>query len=119
MVLNSAVQIIVIGRFFYSFFDMSYENGAILGTVIVLAYSMFGGFKGVVLTDLLQFLFFLFTGIFLFFISYKYSGGIEAVKATAVINNKVGYTSFFTNVSDHLAFVITFGTSWMIQANVW
>lgn len=119
MVLNSAVQIIVIGRFFYSFFEMSYENGAILGTLIVLAYSMFGGFKGVVLTDLLQFLFFLFTGVFLFFISYKFSGGIEAVKTTALFGGKIGYTSFFTNVSDHLAFVITFGTSWMIQANVW
>lgn len=119
MILNSAVQIIVIGRFFHSFFDISYQNGAILGTLIVLAYSMFGGFKGVVLTDLLQFLFFLFTGLFLLFISYKYSGGIEAVKATAIINNKIGYTSFFHNVSDHLAFVITFGTSWMIQANVW
>ena len=98
---------------------MSYENGAILGTLIVLAYSMFGGFKGVVLTDLLQFLFFLFTGVFLFFLSYKFSGGIDAVKATAAIDGKIGYTSFFTNVSDHLAFVITFGTSWMIQANVW
>ena len=119
MVLNSAVQIIVVGRFFSAFFDMSYENGAILGTVIVLIYSLFGGFKGVVLTDLLQFLFFLFTGIFLFFVAYKQSGGIEAVKATAFINNKIGYTSFFTNVSDHLAYVITFGTSWMIQAIVW
>ena len=119
MVLNSAVQIIVVGRFFNAFFDMSYENGAILGTIIVLTYSLFGGFKGVVLTDLLQFLFFLFTGIFLFFIAYKQSGGVEAVKATALINNKIGFTSLFANVSDHLAYVITFGTSWMIQANVW
>ncbi len=119
MVIASAVQVIVIGRFFHAFFDMSYEAGATLGTVIVLTYSLFGGFKGVVLTDFLQFLFFLFTGIFLFYLTYDQSGGLEAVKAAAITNGSVGYTSFFSNVSDNLAYVITFGTSWMIQANIW
>ena len=119
MLLNTAVQIIVVGKFFEAFFAMSYQSGAIIGTLIVLIYSLFGGFKGVVVTDLLQFLFFLFTGVFLFFLAYTQSGGLEAVKATAISNGKVGYTSIFTNVSDNLAYVITFGTSWMIQANIW
>lgn len=119
MVIASTVQVIVIGRFFHAFFDMGYENGAILGTVIVLTYSMFGGFKGVVLTDLLQFVFFLFTGIFLFYLTYSESGGLEVVKINALANEKEGYTSFFSNVADNLAYVITFGTSWMIQANIW
>lgn len=119
MVIASAVQVIVIGKFFHAFFDMSYEMGATLGTVIVLTYSLFGGFKGVVLTDFLQFLFFLFTVIFLFYITYDQSGGMEAIKATAINNEKLGYTSFFNNVADNLAYVITFGTSWMIQANIW
>lgn len=47
-----------------------------------------------VLTDLLQFLFFLFTGFFLFYVAYNESGGIEAVKTTASANNKTGYTFF-------------------------
>lgn len=119
MLLNTAVQIIVVGKFFQAFFDMNYQSGALLGTSIVLVYSLFGGFKGVVVTDLLQFLFFLFTGFFLFFLAYTESGGIEAVKTLAIDNGKVGYTSIFTNVSDNLAYVITFGTSWMIQANIW
>lgn len=119
MVIASAVQVIVIGKFFHAFFDMSYTMGATLGTLIVLTYSLFGGFKGVVLTDFLQFLFFLFTVIFLFYITYDQSGGMEAVKATAIANEKIGYTSFFNNVADNLAYVITFGTSWMIQANIW
>ncbi|MGO3182537.1 MAG: sodium:solute symporter family protein [Aequorivita sp.] len=119
MVIASAVQVIVIGKFFHAFFDMSYTMGATLGTLIVLTYSLFGGFKGVVLTDFLQFLFFLFTVIFLFYITYDQSGGMEAVKATAIANEKTGYTSFFNNVADNLAYVITFGTSWMIQANIW
>ncbi|WP_027125436.1 sodium:solute symporter family protein [Gelidibacter mesophilus] len=119
MVIASAVQVIVMGRFFHAFFDMGYENGAILGTMIVLTYSMFGGFKGVVLTDLLQFVFFLFTALFLFFLAYSQSGGLEVVKINAMANAKDGYTSFFSNVADNLAYVITFGTSWMIQANIW
>lgn len=119
MVIASAVQVIVMGRFFHAFFDIGYENGAILGAAIVLTYSMFGGFKGVVLTDLLQFVFFLFTGIFLFYLAYTESGGLESVKINAIANGKEGYTSFFSNVADNLAYVITFGTSWMIQANIW
>ena len=119
MVIASAVQVIVIGRFFHAYFDIGYANAAILGTLIVLAYSMFGGFKGVVLTDLLQFVFFLFTGIFLFYLSYSQSGGMEFVKINAIENGKEGYSSFFSNVADNLAYVITFGTSWMIQANIW
>ena len=119
MVIGSAVQVIVIGKFFNAFFHISYEGGAILGTAIVLVYSFFGGFKGVVITDLIQFVFFLFTGVFLFFLAYNQSGGMEAVKATAEANGNVGYTGFFNNVADNLAYVITFGTSWMIQANVW
>ncbi len=119
MVIGSAVQVIVIGKFFNAFFHISYEGGAILGTAIVLAYSFFGGFKGVVITDLLQFVFFLFTGVFLFYLAYNQSGGMEAVRATAAANDNIGYTAFFNNVADNLAYVITFGTSWMIQANIW
>ncbi|WP_310991554.1 sodium:solute symporter family protein [Aequorivita marina] len=119
MVIAAAVQVIVVGKFFNAFFDMSYQTGATLGALIVLIYSLFGGFKGVVLTDFLQFLFFLFTVIFLFYVTYDQSGGIAAVTATAIENEKLGYTSFFNNVADNLAYVITFGTSWMIQANIW
>ncbi len=119
MVIGSAVQIIVVARFFQSFFEVSYETGAIVGLLIVLTYSLFGGFKGVVLTDLLQFVFFLFTSVFLFYLAHEYSGGLDAVEELVLQNNKIGYTSFFHNVSNNMAYVITFGTSWMIQANVW
>lgn len=119
MVLASAVQVIVVGKFFQEFFEISYVWGATLGTAIVLTYSLSGGFKGVVLTDFLQFLFFLFTAIFLFYVAYDKSGGFEAVKALASQQGKPNYTAFFHNISDNLAYVITFGTSWMIQANIW
>lgn len=119
MVIGAAVQVIVVARFFHTFYDMSYEMGAVIGTAIVLLYSLFGGFKGVVLTDLLQFIFFLITGIFLCYLMYDQSGGLASVQEHAIANGQSGYTSFFNGVSDHLAYVITFGTSWMIQANIW
>lgn len=119
MIIGSAVQVIVVGHFFHSFFDVSYSLGAFIGVAIVLIYSLFGGFKGVVLTDLLQFVFFLFTSVFLCVVAYKKSGGMNVVATHAVLNGKEGFTSFWAHVSDNLAYVITFGTSWMIQANIW
>jgi SSS family solute:Na+ symporter len=119
MVIGAAVQVIVVARFFHSFYDVSYEMGAVIGTAIVLLYSLFGGFKGVVLTDLLQFIFFLITGILLCYMMYDQSGGLAAVEQHAIANDRARYTSFFSGVSDNLAYVITFGTSWMIQANIW
>lgn len=119
MVISAAVQVIVVGNFFHSFFNMTYEQGAFLGTAAVVLYSLFGGFRGVVLTDLLQFVFFLFAGIFLFVVSYGQSGGMEHVLQTATANGKSGYNNFFHGVGDNLGYVITFGSSWMIQANIW
>ena len=119
MIIGTSIQVIVVGNFFESFFQLDYKLGATIGVLAVLFYSSFGGFKGVVLTDLLQFVFFLTTGVALFFIAYFRSGGFEAVAEAAVSRGQEGYTNFFYNVTDQLAYVITFGTSWMIQANVW
>ncbi|QZT37514.1 sodium:solute symporter family protein [Halosquirtibacter xylanolyticus] len=119
MVLTASVQAIVIGKFFHSFFGISYNSGILIGTGIVLSYSFFGGFKGVVLTDFIQFVFFLFTAIYLFYVAYDTSGGLENVSRLAEKKGQIGYTSLFHNVSDQLAYVITFGASWMIQANIW
>ncbi len=119
MIIAASIQVIVVGKFFQAFFEISYTKGAMLGAGIVLTYSMFGGFRGVVLTDLLQFLFFLIAGLFLLYFTFDLSGGMQAVKTTAISKEKTGYTSFFHNVGDQLAYVITFGTSWMIQANIW
>ena len=48
---------------------------AIIGTLIVVAYSVFGGFKGVVITDILQFIFLLIAAITLFIYAYNGAGG--------------------------------------------
>lgn len=119
MTIGAAVQVIVVGQFLQSFFGISYELGALLGTSMVLIYSLFGGFRGVVLTDLLQFGFFLFAALYLFWISYDSSGGYDAMLTRADEIGRVGFGDFMHNISDNIAYIITFGTSWMVQANVW
>ena len=119
MVLGTVTQVIVIGKFFSSFFNLSYANGAAIGTASVLIYSYFGGFRGVVLTDLLQFVFFLFSSIFLFIFAYNTSGGFSVVESYAVENQITGFNNFFHDLGDKVAYIVTFGTAWMVQANVW
>ena len=119
MILGVATQAVVIGNFFQSFFDIDYKIAALVGTSIVLIYSFFGGFKGVVVTDIIQFVFLLIAAIVLFVFAYNHSGGFEKVQEIALKNNKPEFFSFFHNISNNLVFIITFGCSWMIQANIW
>ncbi|RUT79965.1 sodium:solute symporter family protein [Ancylomarina longa] len=119
MTLGVATQAVVIGNFFQSFFDVDYKIAALIGTGIVLTYSFFGGFKGVVLTDIIQFVFLLIAAIVLFIFAYNHSGGFEKVRQIAVSTDKKSFFSFFHNISNNFVFIITFGCSWMIQANIW
>ncbi len=119
MLLAAAVQAIVVGRFFESFFGISYEMGTTIGTALVVIYSVFGGFRGVVLTDLLQFVFFLIAGIILLGMAYTSAGGFEAMRSVADSLGREGFCDINYRLEDNIAYVITFGTSWMIQANVW
>lgn len=119
MILGVATQAVVIGNFFQSFFDIDYKIAALLGTSIVLTYSVFGGFKGVVVTDIIQFVFLLIAAVVLFIYAYNHSGGFEKVQEIALAKNKTEFFSFFKNLSNNLVFIITFGCSWMIQANIW
>lgn len=119
MILGVATQAVVIGNFFQSFFDVDYKIAALIGTGIVVLYSFFGGFKGVVVTDIIQFVFLLMAAIVLFIFAYNHSGGFEKVQEIALSKNKPEFFSFFHNLSNNFVFIITFGCSWMIQANIW
>lgn len=50
-----AVQVKVIGCICNSFFGMPHFHGIIIGSIIVIMYSSFGGIRSVVFTDVLQF----------------------------------------------------------------
>ena len=119
MVIGSAVQVIVIGKFFSTFFEISYEWAALIGTLIVVSYSFFGGFKGVVITDILQFVFLLIAAITLFIFAYNGANGWAGLQTTVAENQLDHFFDFTHNIGDNMAYIITFGAAWMIQANIW
>ena len=49
MTFNAASQMVGTGNFFGTYLGLDYELAVLVGTGIVLIYSLFGGFRGVVL----------------------------------------------------------------------
>ena len=119
MTFNAASQMVGMGDFFGSFLGLPYEWGVIIGTAIVLVYSMFGGFRAVVLTDIIQFILLSVSALIVFFVAITKAGGFHNISVTAAAAGKDGYMNVMAGAGKYFVYVITFGTSWMIQANVW
>ncbi len=119
MIFNIAVQMVGIGMFFGAYLHISYEIAILVGTLIVLFYSWFGGFRAVVLTDLIQFFFLTVSAIIVAAYALYYAGGWDAIAQTAQAHNYVGYMDITHDFSSYIVYIFTFGASWMIQANVW
>lgn len=119
MTFSAASQMVGIGTFFGTYLGLPYEAAVLLGTVIVLFYSMFGGFRGVVLTDIIQFVLLLCSALLVFAFAMYRAGGFSAIQAAAVLADKPDYCSLTAGAGKYLSYVFTFGCSWMIQANVW
>ena len=119
MIFTAASQMVGIGTFFGTYMGLKYEVAVILGTGIVLIYSMFGGFRGVVLTDIIQFVLLLCSAVFVFVVAMREAGGFGAIRSAAEMLGKTDYMSITSGASKYMTYVITFGCAWMIQANVW
>ena len=119
MTITAASQMVGIGDFFGTYLELPYIYAVLLGTSIVVIYSLFGGFRGVVLTDIVQFILLLISAVIVFVVAYSASGGWDAIIEQAQIQNKPEYTSFFAGAEKYFVYVLTFGCAWMIQANVW
>ncbi len=119
MTLSAATQMVGVGDFFGTYLGISYEAAILLGTSIVLIYSFFGGFRGVVLTDIIQFFLLLASAVIVFVVALQESGGFSEIALKAESVNKVGFMDMSSGVSKYMMYVITFGCAWMIQANVW
>ena len=119
MTLSAASQMVGVGDFFGTYLGMRYEVAVLVGTGIVLLYSMFGGFRGVVLTDIIQFVLLLLSALVIFVVAMVKAGGFSGISAAAAAAGKDNFLSFGAGASKYMTFVITFGCAWMIQANVW
>ncbi len=119
MVFNAASQMVGIGDFFGTYLGLPYEGAVLAGTLIVLIYSMFGGFRGVVLTDIIQFVLLLISAVLVFAVGFSKAGGLEGIRQAAQTAGKTGFLDMGAGASKYSMYVITFGCAWMIQANVW
>ena len=119
MTITASSQMVGLGDLLSVYLDWDYGYSLILGTSVVLAYSVFGGFRGVVLTDIIQFVLLLVSAFVIFYVAYDNSGGYESIIAKSNELNKVDYLDFFSGFNKYIVYVITFGGSWVIQANVW
>ena len=119
MIFSAASQMVGIGDFFGGYLGISYEAAVLLGTGIVLIYSLFGGFRGVVLTDILQCVLLAISALVVCLVALEHCGGLEGIAQTAQQHNRTGYMDFWTGAEKYLPYVVTFGCSWMIQANIW
>lgn len=120
MIFNAAAQMAGIGEFFGTYLGINYEYAIIFGTFIVLIYSMFGGFRAVVVTDIVQFILLTISAIIVFYYGFKNAGfSLNTINATASMKGKENYLYMFSGLNKYGMYVLSFGLSWMIQANIW
>lgn len=119
MTLSASSQMAGIGGFFGSYLGLDYEIAVLAGTAIVLVYSLFGGFRGVVYTDVIQFVLLAISALAVFVCAFSSAGGMEGIAEAAARTRDVGYMDFTSGLADYGAYILTFGCAWSIQANVW
>jgi len=118
MAVLAASQMVAIGHFLKSFLGISYLTSLALGTIVVLAYSVFGGFFSVAITDALQF-FLLVAGIFGLFFFLSDSSSLSDISLFASELGKDNYFNFFFNFKKNFLIVLSFTLAWTISPIAW
>ena len=72
-----------IGTLFNSLFGVNYHIAMIVGAIVVIGYTVLGGFLAVSFTDLIQSIFMTFALVFIVFFGVYHAGGIDAVAGNA------------------------------------
>ena len=118
MIVLAASQMVAIGNFLKAFLGTSYFYSLLLGTGVVLVYSVFGGFFSVVITDGLQF-FFLTAGIISLFVFMTNVSSPAEVSSAAAELGKEEYFLFFSDLKKNFLIVLSFTLAWIISPIAW
>lgn len=118
MVLLASSQMVAIGNFLKSLLGTSYLSSLVLGTAVVLLYSVFGGFFSVVVTDGLQFLL-LTAGILSLFLFLSDTSSIKEISLAAAGLGKENYFNFFFEIKEKILIVLSFTLAWTISPIAW
>lgn len=98
-------------KLFQTVFGISYQTGLVLGAVIVILYTCFGGFKAVCWTDLFQGILMFFAIIIIPVTAIKLLGGMDAVMADVNTLNP-GTFHIIPNGTNISWFVVITGLGW-------
>ena len=118
MILLAASQMVALGGFLKSFIGTSYLLSLLLGTAVVLAYSVSGGFRSVVITDGFQF-FFLVSGLLVLFCVLSGAGSLANLGDAAAQAGKDQYFNLFFDFKKNLLIFISFTLAWIISPITW
>jgi len=118
MILLAASQMVALGQFLKYFLGMSYVESLILGSLVVLAYAVFGGFFSVVITDGIQF-FFLAAGIIALFFTLLMSGGFQDLGVIASELGKTHYFDILYDIKRNILIFFSFTLAWVISPITW
>lgn len=115
-----ASQMIAIGKFMSSTLEINYTITVIAVVIICLVYAGVGGFRAVVLTEMLQFFLLVFGLCITMIVALYHSGGISAISNS--IQAKAadgGYFNLFGSFTNNLVFIISFSIAFTVDGAVW
>ncbi|MBN1223652.1 MAG: sodium:solute symporter family protein [Candidatus Aminicenantes bacterium] len=118
MALLAASQMVALGNFLKAFLGTSYFSSLLIGTAVVLIYSIGGGFLSVVITDGFQF-FLLTVGIVSLFFFLTGQTTMSDVFTTAAQMGRTNYFDFFVGFERNVWIVVSFTLAWIISPIVW
>ncbi len=118
MILLASSQMVALGNFLQVFLDTSYFSCLVIGIVVVLIYSVLGGFFSVVFTDGIQF-FFLFGGIIGLFFFLLRSSTFQDVSQAVQTFGKLEYFSFFAHFKTNSLIALSFVLAWVVSPIAW
>lgn len=85
------------GKLFTSVFGMDYHTALVIGTVVILLYTLMGGFMAVCVTDLIQGTMMFFCILIVPILAWSLLGGSSAITANLEATNVVGGAANFLN----------------------
>jgi len=118
MTVLAASQMTALGGFLMPMIGRSYFLCILLGTLVVLVYSILGGFFSVALTDGFQFLF-LFLGFIFLFIFLNARISFSELSAAAGQYGKPDYFNFFFDYKRNVLILVSFTMAWIISPIAW
>jgi len=116
MILLASSQMVAIGGLIRHSLGVSFINGLLIGTGVVLIYSAFGGVFSVVLTDGLQLGLLIIGGGGLFGLLWSRGGGAAAFSN---FSGRPGYIDIFSGIETNGLMALSFVMAWLISPIAW